>query len=347
LYICDYLKSMIEIKENFGLLPYNTFRIDVKANYFVELKNEEEISELFQFDIFHKQNHLILGGGSNILFTKNFNGLIMHPVIKGMDLLDETDEEIVIKVGSGVVWDEFVEFAVKKDWGGIENLSNIPGNVGASPIQNIGAYGREVKNVIEKVEGIILSSGKSINFANSQCNFGYRTSIFKREFRNDILITRVTFRLKKQPHILITHYDPIENELLKYKTRNIDTIRKIICDVRGLKLPKVEEIGNAGSFFKNPVIPVDMAEKLKSIHSGIPIYRVDDKVAKLSAAWLIEKAGCKGLRQGNAGTYDKQALVLINLGNALGEEIVALGKFIQQNVFNEFGVSLEAEVNIV
>jgi len=337
---------MIEIKENFGLLPYNTFRIDVKARYFVEIEDEEDISELIHVDFFRNKDRLILGGGSNILFTKNFEGLIIHPVMKGMNLMEDTEEDVIIRVGSGVEWDVFVEYAVTRNWGGIENLSNIPGNVGASPVQNIGAYGREVKDVIEKVEGVLLSDGKLLNFTNSQCKFGYRNSIFKSELKNDFLISGVTFRLKKPPHFITTHYHPIEEELLKYENRDINSIRKIICDVRQIKLPQVDKIGNAGSFFKNPIVSVDVADKIQTDFIGVPVYRVDDTTVKLSAAWLIEKAGCKGLRRGNAGTYAKQPLVLINLGNAQGKEILETGLFIQQKVFNKFGVKLEPEVNI-
>jgi UDP-N-acetylmuramate dehydrogenase len=185
-----------------------------------------------------------------------------------------------------------------------------------------------------------------LNFTNSQCKFGYRNSIFKSELKNDFLISGVTFRLKKPPHFITTHYHPIEEELLKYENRDINSIRKIICDVRQIKLPQVDKIGNAGSFFKNPIVSVDVADKIQTDFIGVPVYRVDDTTVKLSAAWLIEKAGCKGLRRGNAGTYAKQPLVLINLGNAQGKEILETGLFIQQKVFNKFGVKLEPEVNI-
>jgi UDP-N-acetylmuramate dehydrogenase len=338
---------MIEIKENFRLLPYNTFRIDVKANYFIELKKEEEIQELFSKDILKKNKLFILGGGSNVLFTQDFKGLVIHPLLTGVEIVDESEEDISIRVGCGVIWDEFVEYAVAKNWGGIENLSNIPGSVGASPVQNIGAYGREAKDVIEKVDGVMLSSGKPLSFTNSMCKFGYRNSIFKSAFRNDFMISRVTFRLKKPPHKLITHYNPIERELLNYEIKGIDSIRKIITEVRNSKLPQVEKIGNAGSFFKNPIVPFHIAEKIRLDYEDAPVYSMDPKNVKLSAAWLIDRSGCKGLQHGNAGTYDKQPLVLVNLGNATGQEILDHSKFIQQKVYEKFDVHLEPEVNIL
>jgi UDP-N-acetylmuramate dehydrogenase len=338
---------MIEIKENFRLLPYNTFRIDAKARFFVEIKSEEDISELFLSDIFQSQARIILGGGSNILFTGNFNGLVIHPMFDGIEIIDESAEDIEVRVGSGVVWDEFVSFAVSKNWGGIENLSDIPGNVGASPVQNIGAYGREVKEVVEKVEATSLSNGEKVVFTNRECKFEYRNSIFKSKFKNDLLITSVTFRLSKPPHVLITHYDNIEHELLKSGTRDIDAIRKIITGIRRSKLPLVDKTGNAGSFFRNPILSNSTADKIKAIHPNIPVYRVDDDTVKLSAAWLIDKSGCKGLIRGNAGCYETQPLVLINLGNADGNEILDLANFIRQKVFEEFGVHLQPEVYII
>ena len=337
---------MPEIKENFELLRHNTFRIDVKTRYFVEIASEEEAFELLQSDIFHKNPHLILGGGSNILFTHNYEGLIIHPTIGGINIIDETDDEILVKVGSGVVWDKFVEYAVTMNWGGIENLSDIPGSIGASPVQNIGAYGVEVKDVVVNVEGINLSSGKPESFVTTQCKFEYRNSVFKNEYKNNFLIFGVTFRLHKSTHTLKTHYGAIEQELANYNSKDIATIRAIICKIRQLKLPNVEKIGNAGSFFKNAVVTSAEIKKMQSVYDDVPVYPFSDNKVKISAAWLIDKAGCKGLHQGNAGTYDKQPLVLINLGNAKGQEIVDLANYIKERVIEKFGVQLEPEVNI-
>jgi UDP-N-acetylmuramate dehydrogenase len=337
---------MPEIKENFELLRHNTFRIDVKTRYFVEIASEEEAFELLQSDIFHKNPHLILGGGSNILFTHNYEGLIIHPAIVGINIINETDDEILVKVGSGVVWDKFVEYAVTMNWGGIENLSDIPGSIGASPVQNIGAYGVEVKDVVVKVEGINLSSGKPESLVTTQCKFEYRNSVFKNEYKNNFLICGVTFRLHKSTHTLKTHYGAIEQELANYNSKDIATIRAIICKIRQLKLPNVEKIGNAGSFFKNPVVTSDEIKKIQSLYGDVPVYPFSDDKVKISAAWLIDKAGCKGLHQGNAGTYDKQPLVLINLGNAKGQEIVDLANYIKERVIEKFSVQLEPEVNI-
>lgn len=347
MYICDYSKYMIEIKENFELLRYNTFRIDVKAKYFIEVSNEEEISELLRSEVYNKNSHLILGGGSNILFTRDHEGLVIHPAITGINIVDETDDEITVKVGSGVVWDEFVEYAVTRNWGGIENLSNIPGTIGASPVQNIGAYGAEVKDVVAKVEGINLLSGKPESYLNTQCKFEYRNSIFKSEYKNNLLINHVTFRLNKPPHSLKTQYGAIEQELANYDNKDIATIRAIICKIRQIKLPQVEKIGNAGSFFKNPVVPSAEVKRIQSPYQDVPVYPFNDDKVKISAAWLIDKAGCKGLHLGNAGTYEKQPLVLINLGNAKGQEIVDLANFIKERVVEKFGIQLEPEVNII
>jgi UDP-N-acetylmuramate dehydrogenase len=338
---------MIEIKENFGLYSYNTFRITANAKYFVEVNHEREIAELIQCHAFQNNQHLILGGGSNILFTGNFGGLIIHPRISGIHVVDETERDVLVKVGSGVVWDTFVEYAVTHNWGGIENLSEIPGNTGASPIQNIGAYGTEIKDTVEKVECFNLKSGNLLSFSNGQCEFGYRNSIFKKKYKNDLIIIHVFFRLKKPPHTLITNYDTIQHELRRNKNINIGTLRKIVCDIRRSKLPSVSQTGNAGSFFKNPTVTHEKAEKISSDFKEAPVYNTNNNMIKLSAAWLIEKSGCKGIRCGNVGTYEKQPLVLINLGKATGKEIIDLAKYIQQKVLDKFGIELEPEVNII
>lgn len=347
LYICENPKTMLDFKTNFSLKQYNTFGIDVTAKFFTEISTSDDINELTASDIFIKNPRLILGGGSNVLFTKDFEGLIIHSKIGGIDIVEENKDFVYLQVGSGEVWDEFVEFCVLKGWGGLENLSAIPGHVGATPIQNIGAYGVEVKDVINEVQGIDLVKGQILSFKNSDCEFAYRNSIFKQKFKNDFLLTHVVFQLKKFPHILVTEYGQIEQALNKEKERTISVMRKIICDIRNSKLPDIKKIGNAGSFFKNPIVTSAIAEKLKVKFNDIPRYKTSDGKYKLSAAWLIEKAGCKGIQLGNAGTYKNQALVLINLGNAQGKEIVKLADYIKNRVYELFAVNLETEVNIL
>jgi len=338
---------MLDLKTNFSLKQYNTFGIDVSAEFFTEIFTTDDINELIASDIFTKHPRLILGGGSNILFTKDYRGLIIHSRIRGIETIEENKDFVYLRVGSGEIWDELVEYSVSKGWGGLENLSAIPGHVGASPIQNIGAYGVEVKDVINEVQGIDLVKGQTLLFTNSDCEFAYRNSIFKQKFKNDFLLTHVVFKLKKFPHTLATGYGQVEKALSKEKEKTISVMRKIICEIRNSKLPDVKTIGNAGSFFKNPIVSSAIADELKSKISDIPLFRASDGKYKLSAAWLIEKAGYKGIQLGNAGSYKHQPLVLINLGNAEGKEIVNLADFIKNKVNELFGVNLETEVNII
>jgi UDP-N-acetylmuramate dehydrogenase len=347
LYICDNLKRMVEFKENFSLLSFNTFGINASANYFANICNELEIDELIDSEPFRKNSRLILGGGSNILFTDDFTGLVIHPAFGGIEIIDETKTDVVVKCGSGVVWDELVQYAVEKDWGGIENLSYIPGNVGACPIQNIGAYGADIKQVVEKVEGIDLRNKKRLSFLPEECKFGYRDSIFKKELKNDFLITHVSFRLKKPPHKLNVSYSVLAKEFENYNEKTIQSIRDIVIEIRRSKLPEVTELGSAGSFFKNPVVPNDIANKIFSAYPDCPKFRSENGQFKLSAAWLIDRSGCKGLQFGDASTYILQPLVIVNLGNASGKDIVLLSKTIQEKVFERFGLMLEPEVNFV
>jgi UDP-N-acetylmuramate dehydrogenase len=347
LYICDNLKKMVEIKENFSLQEYNTFGIDVFAKYFIKVSKEEELDQLIESELFRNNPHLILGGGSNVLFTNDYAGLVIHPSIGGIEIIEETKTEVLINCGSGIVWDELVQYCVEHDWGGIENLSNIPGNVGACPIQNIGAYGVEVKQVIEKVEGFDLKDKSKLTFLRDQCDFGYRDSIFKRQYRNDFMITHVSFRLKKTPHSLNTSYIALTKELEKYSQKTIQTIRKIVIEIRRSKLPDVNILGSAGSFFKNPVVSEEISNKISSLYPDSPKFRSENGLIKLSAAWLIDRSGCKGLQFGNASTYLQQPLVIVNLGNATGKEIMTLSKIICEKVNEKFGVILEPEVNII
>jgi UDP-N-acetylmuramate dehydrogenase len=347
LYICDNSKKMIQIKTHYPLEYLNSFGIRADAAYYVEIDSKEDILNLMGNKIYLENAHLILGGGSNILFTGDYEGMIIHPKIKGIHKIGEDASSVIVKVGSGVIWDDFVKYAVKNNWGGVENLSIIPGNVGASPIQNIGAYGVEVKDVIEEVEGYNLAEQTLGTFSKSDCQFGYRKSIFKQQLKNNFLITHVTFRLSKPPHTLYTSYGAIEEQLIDYPEASISTIREVVTAIRKSKLPDPLKLGNAGSFFKNPVVESRLASELKELNSEMPVYPSEGGNVKLSAAWLIDHAGCKGIKRGHAGTHKQQPLVIVNLGNATGNEIVELANLIQEMVHRKYGIHLEPEVNII
>ncbi len=337
---------MFEIKENFTLKKYNTFGIDVKTQYFSICSLIDELKESITIQKKKNLPLMILGGGSNVLFTENFPGIVIQPALKGVEIVNENSRVVQLKVGAGEDWDEFVQYCVEKGWGGIENLSLIPGNVGTSPIQNIGAYGMEVKDVITEVETLEIETFKIHRFKNADCKFGYRDSIFKRALKGKHIITHVFFRLNKKPEFILD-YGNLKEELRTFDEINLQNIRKAVIDIRNAKLPKPEETGNAGSFFKNPVIDYNAFEQLKKSYPEIPSFVLDNKLVKIPAGWLIEKAGWKGKREGNVGVHEKQALVLINLGNASGKEVVQLAYKIQQSVKDMFAIELEMEVNVV
>jgi len=337
---------MFELKEHFSLKNHNTFGVDANARFFVSCNSENEIVDFLSIHNKQELPLMILGGGSNILFTTDFEGYIVHPNIKGIQVVHETDKEIIIKVGAGEDWDELVNYCVENGWGGIENLSLIPGNVGTCPIQNIGAYGVEVKDVITDVEAINIESLKKQVFKNEECEFGYRDSIFKRKLKGKQIITYVSFKLKKQPDFKLD-YGNLKEHLKQYKEINLTNIRKSVIEIRESKLPKPEELGNAGSFFKNPIVEEGFAEKLKKNYPDMPNYNAGENLVKIPAGWLIEKAGFKGIRKGNVGVHEKQALVIVNYGGATGEEIIHLARNIQQAVIILFEIELEIEVNVV
>ena len=337
---------MLEIKENFSLKKYNTFGFDVKCLYFSAFYNEEDLKELIQFSKKSNIPLMVLGGGSNILFTKDFKGLIIHPVIRGIEILNDTDDFVYLRVGAGENWDSFVEFCVNNNWGGIENLSLIPGFVGTCPIQNIGAYGVEVKDVILKVESVEIDSLIKHEYLNSDCEFGYRDSIFKRDLKGNEIITYVQFILSKK-HVYRIDYGNLKDELQKYNAINIKNIRQAVVDIRNSKLPNPEEIGNAGSFFKNPEIELKVLEKIKENFPNVPYFPLEENKFKIPAGWLIEQAGWKGKNIGNAGVHSKQALVLVNLGGATGAEVLNLALEIRKSINKQFGIELEMEVNII
>jgi UDP-N-acetylmuramate dehydrogenase len=337
---------MAELIENFSLKDFNTFGIEAFSKYFIELKSTDEIIDFLQSDFSEINPKLIMGGGSNLLFTSNFEGIIIYPNLKGIEHINENEKEVLIRAAAGENWDEFVAYCVEHNLGGIENLSLIPGNVGATPIQNIGAYGVEIRELIEHVETISVESGLNKTFTNRECNFGYRDSIFKKELKDKYIVTHVTFRLSKE-HTFITGYGILETELDNYPETTIQNIRNAVIKIRQNKLPDPKMLGNAGSFFKNPVVEKEKADALRKHYPRMPYYPLEDSRVKLSAAWLIETCKWKGKRIKNVGTYKKQPLVLVNYGEATGKEILEYSKRIQKAVVNQFAIQLEPEVNIL
>jgi len=336
----------LKIFKNISLKKYNTFGLDCFARKLVIITSEDEARSIVRDALPEEEPVFILGGGSNILFTSDFRGLIIKPQIGGITVEEKKDEHIVVSAGAGVNWDNFVEWCVGNDLGGIENLSYIPGTTGAGPIQNIGAYGSEIKDVIEKVRAVEIGSGSLIEFSNKQCGFGYRDSVFKRELRNKYLITRIYCKLTCKP-VLNYDYGSLRNEVELLGPASLKTIRQAVISIRRKKLPDPEITGNAGSFFKNPVIEEKEALRLKEIYPGMPVYPDRDGMSKLSAGWLIDQCGWKGKRSGNAGIHDRQALVIINFGNATGQEILDLSERVRESVLKKFGILLEREVNII
>jgi UDP-N-acetylmuramate dehydrogenase len=338
----------MNVGENYSLKSLNTFGLDVKARWFAEVNDLHELQTIIDDKRFASIQKMILGGGSNVLFTHDFNGLIIHNRIEGIDVLSDTANEAIVKAGGGLTWHSFVLFAIDHNYPGIENLSLIPGSVGAAPIQNIGAYGVELKKTFLELQAIDLRTGQLKIFKAEECRFGYRDSIFKHEAKNKYAITNVTFRFNKneQPN---TSYGAIEEEL-KNKNITSPTIRDVsnaVIAIRQSKLPDPKVIGNAGSFFKNPEIPNSQFEKLKQTFPTISGYPAHDNKIKIASGWLIEQCGWKGKRIGETGMHAKQALVLVNYGNATGEELIAHAKNVQSSVKEKFGVELEMEVNII
>ena len=337
---------MLKLYENYSLKQHNTFCIDVRARYFFEFTNYKELFSLLNNNKFSDIPKLILGAGSNILFIRDFDGIIIHPKIKGKKIIVENEQSVLIKAGAGESWDDFVEYSVSNNYQGIENLSLIPGTVGASPIQNIGAYGVEVKNVIENVEAVNLETQEIRIFSNKECKFGYRDSIFKNGHKNKYIITYVTFHLNRHTILKTSASSEIDKELEKSNKIDITNIRKAIINIRSRKLPDPKEIGNAGSFFKNPFINIKKADELKKLYPSIPFYS-DKSKEKVPAAWLVEQCGWKGRRIGDAGIHKNHSLILINYGKATGNDILHLAKQIQQSVIRKFNIKLETEVNII
>lgn len=337
----------MNIQENISLKPYNTFGLDARAKYFVTVKSIQALKEAVSLDNYPEK--FILGGGSNMLLTKNLDCLVVHLALKGIEVIDEDDDNVLVKAYAGENWHQFVLWCLDQNYGGIENLSLIPGNVGTAPIQNIGAYGVELKDVFESCDALNISTKKIETFSKDACQFGYRESVFKQEKKHSHIIISTTLKLSKRQHQLHTEYGAITNELeaMGITDPTIQDISKAVISIRESKLPNPKEIGNSGSFFKNPVISNSQFEKLKINFPDIPSYVVSTKEVKIPAGWLIEKAGFKGKTFNNYGVHKKQALVLVNYGDAKGSDILKLATLIQMTIDRIFGISIETEVNII
>ena len=340
------------IHENISLKPYNTFGIDVKTRFFIELMTEEDVFSFFSSSRQYPKPFLFLGGGSNMLFTKDFPGTVVRLCTKGITIVEEDENSVLIRAASGENWDGFVNFCVSKGWGGLENLSMIPGNVGTGPIQNIGAYGVELKDKIEDLEALRIETLEKVVLSKEQCEFGYRDSIFKGRERGKYFILNVRFRLSKQPELKLD-YGTIREELQAMNRINltISDVREAVCSIRHRKLPDPVRIGNAGSFFKNPTVTAEQCQDIIAREPRLVHYQLADGRFKLAAAWLIDACGWRGKSVGNAAVYEKQALVIVNKGGlnqpCTGGEVVTLAQAIQTSVYERFGIRLEHEPVVV
>ena len=335
------------LQESYPLKHLNTFGMDVSARYYAEITSRDDLSVIFDDPGFAANPHLVLGGGSNLLFRGNYDGTILHIRLRGKEIVAENKDNVFLKAAAGEPWDELVAFCVENGWGGLENLSLIPGQAGSSPIQNIGAYGVELKDHFHSLEAWCKKTGEVKIFNREDCRFAYRNSFFKGEGKGKYIILSVTFYLDKNP-VIRTDYGGLLRELesMGCSSPDIADVRTAVCKIRKSKLPDPEITGNAGSFFKNPVVPEKTYRQLKKTHPGIVAFP-DSGGMKLAAGWLIDQAGWKGYRDGDAGVHPKQALVLINHGEATGTDILNLASRIQESVKKHFGVTLEPEVNIV
>jgi UDP-N-acetylmuramate dehydrogenase len=335
------------IEFDVSLKNFNTFGIDVSSKLFSQAENEDHVRNVIQSTEFMRNSSLILGGGSNVLFTKNFDGIVLRNHIQGIEVIEETKEYVLVKVGGGVVWHDFVLHCIKKGWHGVENLSLIPGNVGASPMQNIGAYGVEIKEVFHELEAIHLQTGEIHYFNNSACEFGYRESVFKNKLKGQYLISRVIYKLSKKGNYTIS-YGAIEKQLESMGVQELSakSISDAVIAIRQSKLPDPKKIGNSGSFFKNPIVDKSTYHMVKSNFPDVVAYSAGKGFMKLAAGWLIEKAGWKGKTFDNYGVHKHQALVLVNYGGVSGKEIYDLSAEILDSIKEKFGVQVEREVNI-
>ena len=338
----------LNIQKNVDLSPHNTLSISARASSYLSVISIEQLQNYCKEGGHDISSIFVLGGGSNVLFADDFDGLVLHINIRGKEVIKEDNEHVWLKIGAGENWHQLVLHCVEQGWGGIENLSLIPGTVGAAPIQNIGAYGVELEEVFESLSAIHLKNGELKTFNKEDCQFGYRDSIFKRELKGKYVVANVTLKLTKN-HTVNTSYGAIQQKLDEkgIDDPGIKDISDIVIEVRNSKLPNPDDLGNAGSFFKNPIVSRQKYEQLKKGHENIPGYELNEIEVKVPAGWLIEQAGWKGKVVGNAGTYKQQALVIVNHGGATGNEILDLAKEIQLSVDEEFGIELVPEVNII
>jgi len=337
----------MEIQSNFSLKNYNTFGIEASAKQFVAVHSVAELKTILKEN--KNEKKFILGGGSNMLLTKDIDALVIHIDLKGKKIIKEDDDFVWVESQAGEIWHDFVLWTIDNNFGGLENMSLIPGNVGTTPVQNIGAYGTEIKDTFVSCEAINIESQEIKTFTNTECNFGYRESIFKNEVKDQYIITSVVYKLTKRNHKINTSYGDITAELAKNNITNptLKDVSNAVIAIRQSKLPDPKELGNSGSFFKNPIL---LKSDFKKIHAKFPemkYYEVSETEVKVPAGWLIEQAGFKGKRFGDAGVHKNQALVLVNYGNATGQEILAVSRDVQKTVFETFGIHIEAEVNVI
>ena len=337
----------MQIESNFSLKKYNTFGIEAKAKQFVAVQTEDELKTILKNH--ESDTKFILGGGSNMLLTKDIDALVIHVDLKGKRIVNEDDDNVWVESKAGENWHEFVLWTISQDFGGLENMSLIPGNVGTTPVQNIGAYGTEIKDTFLSCDAVHIQTQKTKTFTKEECNFGYRESVFKHEAKDLYVITSVIFKLTKRNHKINTSYGDITKELEKNNvvTPTLKDVSNAVIAIRQSKLPDPKELGNSGSFFKNPIISKSEFEKIHVLHPEMPHYVISETEVKVPAGWLIEQAGFKGKRFGDAGIHKNQALVLVNYGNATGQEILAVSKDIQATVLQKFGIAIEAEVNVI
>ncbi|MGV9012445.1 MAG: UDP-N-acetylmuramate dehydrogenase [Flavobacteriales bacterium] len=338
----------MDIQRNADLQPFNTFHVAASATRLARFTSATELRELLQSAELKDLPRLVVGGGSNMLFTRDWPGVVLLNAIEGIDVVEETVDHVIVRSGSGVWWHEFVAHCVGEGWGGIENMSLIPGKVGAAPMQNIGAYGVEIKDVFDHLEALRISDCEVVRFTGPECKFGYRESFFKREGKDKYIILNVAFKLAKRPE-LHTHYGSIQHELEKrgIEKPTIQDVSDAVIHIRRSKLPDPNVLGNAGSFFKNPVVPAELAAHIKAAYPELVSFPAGEGQVKLAAGWLIEKAGWKGFREGSVGVHKDQALVLVNYGGSTGEAIYDLSTRVLESVKQKFGVELEREVNII
>ncbi len=336
----------MNIHENVSLKPYNTFGLDVKAKYFIEIKQINDLKEIVKAN---KSDKLfILGGGSNMLLTQDINKIVIKLDLKGINIINEDNDYVYVEAEAGENWHEFVLWCIEHNYGGVENLSLIPGNVGTTPIQNIGAYGVEIKDVLHSCKALNMETLQVVDFTNAECEFDYRESVFKNALKNQYIILSATYKLTKQNHNLKVEYGAIKSQLDadNITAPSIRDISNAVISIRQSKLPDPKEIGNSGSFFKNPIVDRDTFERLHRVYPSMPHYVINEQEVKIPAGWLIETSGFKGYRLGDAGVHEKQALVLVNYGKAEGGQIKKLAETVQREVFKLFGISILAEVNI-